>query len=76
MYQVTRKISNCRVALLKWKNSFQHNSRKEINKIKADIERLRESTEFHRGAMDDLKTQLKRAYSNEEMYWSQKSRVT
>ena len=22
MYQVTRKISNCRVALLKWKNSF------------------------------------------------------
>ncbi|XP_071940158.1 uncharacterized protein [Coffea arabica] len=40
------------------------------------MERLRESTEFHKGAMDDLKTQLKRAYSNEEMYWSQKSRVT
>ncbi|XP_071916215.1 uncharacterized protein [Coffea arabica] len=69
-------IFDKRVALLKWKNSFQHNSRKEINRIKAEMERLRESPDFNRRAMDELKIQLKRAYSNEELYWAQKSRVT
>ncbi|XP_071906076.1 uncharacterized protein [Coffea arabica] len=76
MYKVTRKISNCRVALLKWEKNFQNNSRKVIDRIKADMERLKHSPDFTKGGMDELKRQLKQAYSNEEMYWSQKSRVT
>ena len=40
------------------------------------MERLKNSPDFNKRAMDELKNQLKKAYYNEEMYWSQKSRVT
>ena len=76
MFQVVLKITNCRVALLKWRNNFQANSQKDIEQIKNQlsvVQQLQGSTSM--GSMGSLKKQLKDAYKREELYWRQKSRI-
>ncbi|XP_071909569.1 uncharacterized protein [Coffea arabica] len=76
MFQVTKKIRNCRVALLKWKNSFQANSRGKIDQIKRQMSELKESDiSARKGSIAMLKGKLKEAYREEEVYWSHKSRI-
>ncbi|XP_071900933.1 uncharacterized protein [Coffea arabica] len=76
MYQVTSKIKNCRLALSKWKNRFQTNSRQKIENIQFQLSELKKSTGSTRnGFKASLKRQLKDAYHEEEQYWQQKSRI-
>ena len=76
MYQVTSKIKNCRLALSKWKNRFQTNSRQKIENIQFQLSELKKSTGSTRnGFKASLKRQLKDAYQEEEQYWQQKSRI-
>ncbi|XP_071926170.1 uncharacterized protein [Coffea arabica] len=76
MYKVHRKIATCKVEILKWRNQFQGNARKNIDKVKKQLEELKDTDcqdKKRRNKM--LKRQLKEAYEEEEMFWSQKSRV-
>ena len=43
MYKVHKKVANCRLALLKWKNNFQGNARKKIDNLKKLLEELKVS---------------------------------
>nr|XP_027065280.1 uncharacterized protein LOC113691366 [Coffea arabica] len=76
MYQVATKIKNCRVALLKWKNNFQANSRDKIELIKKQLCDLKEVRGNSRNiSMAALKKELSKAYKEEEKHWQQKSRI-
>lgn len=77
MHQVAHKIKKkCQLALLQWNRTGQHNSSVRIQQIKEQIEELREAE----GNRDwkrwySLKAQLDMAYKEEEVYWSQRTRV-
>ena len=76
MFRVIRKVKNFRIDLLKWKNTFQANSKVRINDIKSRLERLNVSNvENKRMIRFDLKEQIKEAYKEEESFRSQKARV-
>ena len=76
MFKVHRKIANCRVALLKWKKTFQGNSRCKIDGLKKQVVDLQgQDYENKKAATKELKRKLKEAYDEEELFWSQKSRV-
>ena len=69
-----RKIAKCGV--LKWRNNFQGNARKNIEKIKQQLEELKTiDCQDKKGRNKELKMQLKEAYDEEKIFWSQKSRV-
>lgn len=75
MFKITRKITQCRIALLKWNNTFQSNAKKKIMQMKKQLQRTRESFEKdNQGRMKELKHQLKTAYQEEELFLSQKAR--
>ncbi|XP_027156321.1 uncharacterized protein LOC113757111 [Coffea eugenioides] len=76
MYKVTQKIKLCRTALLKWRNKVQGNSKLKIDRIKGQLQELKEcdiSDKKERGKI--LKSSLREAYRQEEIYWSQKARL-
>ena len=76
MFKVHRKIANCRVALLKWKNTFQGNSRSKLDGLKKQVLDLQgQDCENKKAATKELKRKLKEAYDEEELFWSKKSRV-
>ncbi|XP_027082201.1 uncharacterized protein [Coffea arabica] len=65
-----------RIAILKWRNNFQANARKNIEKVKKQLEELKNSDcQDKMGRNKMLKMQLKEAYDEEETFWNQKSRV-
>ena len=73
MYKVHRKVANCRVALLRWKNNFQGNARKRIDNLKKLLEELKVCDCDDKKARNrDLRRQLKEAYDEGELFWSQK----
>ncbi|XP_027156752.1 uncharacterized protein LOC113757854 [Coffea eugenioides] len=77
MFKVIRKIRNCSIELLKWRNNFQANSRTRINELKQELERIRNSgLDNRKGELNDLKKQLADAYKEEETFWSQKARIS
>lgn len=77
MFKVTRKIRNCRIELLKWRNKVQSNSRSKINDLKQELDRVRNSDSDKRnGEVRELKKQLAEAYKEEEIFWSQKARIS
>ena len=77
MFKVKKKIVNCRIELLKWRNKFQGNSRRRIEDLKHQLEELRKGAyQDKRERSLDLKNQLKKAYEDEKVYWSQKARVS
>ena len=77
MFKVKKKIVNCRIELLKWRNKFQGNSRRRIEDLKHQLEELRKGEyQNKRERSMDLKNQLKKAYEDEDVYWSQKARVS
>ena len=40
MFKIIKKIKNCRIELLKWRNSFQANSKSRISDLKKELERV------------------------------------
>nr|XP_027120381.1 uncharacterized protein LOC113737334 [Coffea arabica] len=75
MYKVTRKIRECRVALIEWNRSTKGNAKLKIQEIKEQLKVAREAGELcNKGVIATLKFQLSKAYKEEELYWSQKSR--
>ena len=76
MFKITKKIRNCRIELLKWRNTFKANSKSRIEEIKKELERVKNSDcENRKGVVAELKNQLKEAYTEEENFWSQKARI-
>ena len=56
MFQVVRKVKNCRLDLLKWRNSFQANSRKAIEQLENEISELQQSKgASSKGSKESLK---------------------
>ena len=43
MFKITKKIKNCRIKLLKWRNTFQVNSKSRIFYLKKELESVRDS---------------------------------
>ncbi|XP_071905812.1 uncharacterized protein [Coffea arabica] len=77
LFKVTRKIRNCRIELLKWRNNVQANSRSKIEGLKQDLEKTRNAGLANKKEeCQDLKRQLANAYKEEEAFWSQKSRIS
>ncbi|XP_071939977.1 uncharacterized protein [Coffea arabica] len=75
MYKVTRKIRECRVALIEWNRTTKGNAKLKIQEIKEQLKVAREAGELcNKGGIATLKLQLSKAYKEEELYWSQKSR--
>ena len=73
MYKLHKKVTNCRLALLKWKNNFQGNARKWIDNLKKLLEELKVCDCDDKKARNrDLRRQLKEAYDEGELFWSQK----
>ncbi|XP_071926048.1 uncharacterized protein [Coffea arabica] len=76
MFKVTKKIRNCRIELLKWRNTFQANSKTKIVEIGKALEEVRVSDSNNKKEQTaELKNQLKEAYKEEEKFWSQKARI-
>ena len=75
-YQVTQKIKNCRIELLKWNSSKKGNSLEKINGCKKKIEDIKAlNVDNKKQQMQEAKKQLKAAYDEEEAYRNQKSRL-
>ena len=56
MFKITKKIKNCRIELLKWKDTFQANSRSRITDLKKELERIKDSGfENRKGKLTDNK---------------------
>lgn len=76
MYQVTAKIKECRVALLKMKGTQVQNSATNIMTVKAEMEDMQQQ-----GGQQDwtkwklLKQQLDKAYTEEEHLWNINFRI-
>ena len=76
MFKVTKKVKNCRIELLKWRNTFQANSRQKISELKKDFERVKESSlDNRKEILAHIKDQLKAAYKEGENFWCQKARI-
>ena len=76
MYKVTKRITSCKVRLLKWHNSKIGNAKKKIVEVKEELERKKEQLrETAKGEIANLKKRLAKAYQEEEMSWSQKARL-
>ena len=77
LFKVTRKIRNCRIELLKWRNSFQANSRSKINALKKDLEEARNlEAVTRRKNLIEIKDKLSTACKEEENFWRQKARIS
>nr|XP_027090317.1 uncharacterized protein LOC113711350 [Coffea arabica] len=74
MFKVVRRIKECRLALIDWHRTTKGNSRAVIQELKGQLKALREQEEWDKGTAANLKLQLSKAYKDEELYWSQKSR--
>lgn len=48
IFKVTRKFANCRVALLRWRNTFQGNVKLKITKITQQLEDMQRSSRDNR----------------------------
>ncbi|XP_071933729.1 uncharacterized protein [Coffea arabica] len=75
MFKITRKIRECRIALLSWNRMHQQNTATLIREIKKKIQELKESNDKgKRGKMVEMKLKLSSAYKAEEIFWAQKAR--
>ena len=75
MFKVTRKIKECKVAILEWRKKVQGNSKVKIKELKEKLKQVREGHEVGiKSRVTELKIQLSKAYEEEGLYWSQKSR--
>lgn len=71
-HDVSSVISSCRKELAKWKRSDQGNSRKQINKLRRELEE-EETKHFPILArITEIKLQLTQLYQEEETFWKQK----
>lgn len=73
---VSSVISSCRKDKAKWKKSDEGNSKKQIHKLRRDLE-VEEQKRFpNLGLMNDMKLQLHKLYQEEEIFWKYKYKNT
>ncbi|XP_071905636.1 uncharacterized protein [Coffea arabica] len=75
MFRVVRRIKECRLALIEWNKRVKANTKVKIQEIKEKLKVAREEGDpCNSGDIASLKRQLSKAYKDEELFWSQKSR--
>nr|XP_027071698.1 uncharacterized protein LOC113696490 [Coffea arabica] len=75
MFRVVKRIKECRIALIEWNKSLKGNTKAKIQELKEKLRSVREENEpCNKGVITTLKLQLSKAYKDEELFWSQKSR--
>lgn len=75
-FRITRKIKQCRMSLSAWNKSLNMNNKKEIKRIKEEIQAVMNSNGDNRNAiLKVLRNKLANAYKQEELYWSQRARI-
>lgn len=75
-FRITQKIRNTRWVLSEWYKKIKLNSKREINRLKEEIQELWTSNVSGKNKLlDSLKKQLAEAYRQDEVSWSQKARV-
>ena len=75
MFRVVKRIKECRIALIEWNKSLKGNTKAKIQELKEKLRSVREGNEpCNKGVITTLKLQLSKAYKDEELFWSQKSR--
>ena len=69
MFKVTKKITNCRISLLKWHKNKIGNTKKKIDENKCKLEGKRgQDRKLSKEEVGSLKKQLKDAYQEEEKF--------
>ncbi|XP_027150304.1 uncharacterized protein LOC113750541 [Coffea eugenioides] len=77
MFRVKCKIKNVRMNLFRWSKASCCNARKHIEQVREEIRRMKEDKpNGYRIKLASLKRELADAYRREELYWSQKARVS
>ena len=72
---ITERISSCRQAMARLKHASNLNSEQRIKKLQSSLNRAMESTRrVDRQLIPQLQESLAKAFSDEEIYWKQKSR--
>ncbi|XP_071902615.1 uncharacterized protein [Coffea arabica] len=75
-FKVAKKVKECRNALTRWNKGINSNSKKEIKKLKEELEKIQIASGGNKSTMaDELKKLLIDAYKKEEQFWHQKSRI-
>ncbi|XP_071920779.1 uncharacterized protein [Coffea arabica] len=75
MFKVVGRIKECRLALIDWNKTAKGNAKAKIQEIKKQLKATKAADEWcNKGVITTLKLQLSKAYKDEELYWSQKSR--
>lgn len=67
------KIRSCRRAMAKWKRHSKPNSEFQIRELKRKIDEITHQDAYNRQELQALKSQLHKAYKDEEAFWRQKS---
>lgn len=70
---VEERIINCRKAISHWNREHHLNSRKAIEKEKANLEAAMSSHIHEENLITDINKRLSDAYKKEEEYWKQKA---
>ena len=69
MYKVTKKVKDCKIAMLEWNKKEKRNSKVRIQDLKEQLAVVKVRNEPHkRGKIVELKTKLSKAYKDEELY--------
>lgn len=71
---VEKKLSRCRVAIIKWNMEQQLNSQKTIDALKEKLEEVMVDPNSLSPAVTSMNEALKEAYKKEEEFWKQRSR--
>ncbi|KAG7551463.1 Zinc knuckle CX2CX4HX4C [Arabidopsis thaliana x Arabidopsis arenosa] len=73
-FLVSSRLRACRKALSSWKKKNKMNSLQKINQCEDALEKVQSERWPNLQQVHVLKRELSKAYKNEEIYWSQKSR--
>ncbi|CAA0813980.1 Unknown protein, partial [Striga hermonthica] len=77
LFSLKERIKNVRKTLIGWKASQKTNSLKEIERCKESLSQLAmKGGDRDWAAWHKLTSELNQAYKNEELYWSQKARIS
>lgn len=70
-YRMSKKVKECKVVLSRWSRMLKRNTKKEIDRLKGEIQRLKNlARQENQDSINQLKSKLAKAYKNEELFWA------